>query len=198
MLDLIIKYYARVTNMALTNLANGKRFQFRKMLTNHSLLQATKSHYEKYSRSPEAMKLIDDYTKAMNNMYRHAQAEYNLILNKLNATSDPVLKQKLLNQVADNGFHGFTARNGARWNIETYSNMYSRHVNNELVRLQVIEQAKAKGYTKIKISTHGTICELCKPYEGKTLTLAELEAAKARGLFHPNCLHFVLFAVGGE
>jgi len=183
--------------MALTNLANGKRFQFRKMLTNHSLLQATKSHYEKYSRSPEAMKLIDDYTKAMNNMYRHAQAEYNLILNKLNATDDPVLRQKLLNQVADNGFHGFTARNGARWNIETYSNMYSRHVNNELVRLQVIEQAKSKGYDKIKISNHGTICELCKPFEGKILTLAELEAAKARGLFHPNCLHFVLFAVGG-
>jgi hypothetical protein len=197
MIDLIIKYYAKITDMALSNLAKEKTFQWRKHLTNHSLMQATESHYWKYSKSEEATKLITDYKKAMNDMYKNANVEYNNALKMLKATDDPALKQKILNNIADNGFHGFTAKNGARWNIETYSNMYSRHVNNEMVRLSVIEEAKRQGKNVVKVSSHGTICELCKPFEGKILTLAELEAAKARGLFHPNCLHFLLLVVGG-
>jgi len=193
----VIKYYEKVSTMALTNLKNEKTFQFRKMLTNHSLLKVVESHYEKITKSDEAKKQIKAYMKAMNDMTAIAKKDYNKVLSQIKSTTDPALKQKLLSDYASKGISGFVAKNGAVWSIETYSNMYSRHVNNELVRLQVIEQAKSKGYDKIKISNHGTICELCKPFEGKILTLAELEAAKARGLFHPNCLHFVLFAVGG-
>jgi len=94
-----------------------------------------------------------------------------------------------LNDYANNGCHGFTAKNGARWNIETYSNMYSTHVNNELYRLSVIENTKGD---KVLISTHGTECELCIPWEGKLLTLKQLDTARSEGLFHPRCLHFVI------
>lgn len=197
MLDLIIKYYERITNMALTKLKEEKNFQFRKHLTNHSLLKAVESHYDSISKSEEARKLVKEYTTAMNNMYIEAKKEYSLILKKLKATDDPVLKQKILKDVANNGITGFIAKNEARWNIETYSNMFSRHVNNELIRMSVIEQIKAQGKNKVKISVHGTVCELCKPYEGKILTFEELEAARVNGLFHPNCLHFILYVVGG-
>lgn len=197
MLELINKYYKRVSEMALKNLKDEKKFQFRKHLTNHSLLKAVESHYESISKSEEAVKLIKEYTTSMNNMYIEARKEYNLVLEKIKSTNDILLKQKFLTDYAKNGCTGFIAENGARWNIETYSNMFSRHVNNELVRMDIIEQIKAQGRKTVKISEHGTACELCKPYEGKILTFKELEEAKIKGLFHPNCLHFILFVVGG-
>jgi hypothetical protein len=48
------------------------------------------------------------------------------------------------------------------------------------------------GKLMVQISTHNTICDICKPYEGKTMTLEELEYAKAGGFFHPNCKHYIL------
>lgn len=181
--------------MALSNLAKEKTFQFRKHLINHSLMKSVESHYERYSKSDEAKKIISDYNKAMNNMYIHAKIEYNTILNRVKATKDPVLKQKILNDYANKGITGFIAKNGARWTLESYSNMYSRHANNQLVRQQVLDQVEEQKRKYVKISVHGTICHICKPYEGKVLTLKELDIARANGLFHPNCLHLVLHVI---
>lgn len=189
MLQNIIKYYAKVSDMAMVNLSQEKKFQFRKMLTNRSLMEATKDHFEKIHRSESANKLINDYVQSMNNMHKIAQKEYNEVLAKIKATNDPMLKQKLLNDYADNGVKGFRAKNGAMWNIETYSNMYTTQVNNELIRMAVIENSKSG---KVLISTHGTVCDLCIPFEGKVLTLAQLDRARSEGLFHVRCLHFVI------
>jgi hypothetical protein len=189
MLNNIIKYYAKVSDMALTNLAQGKQFQFRKMLTNHTLMQATKDYFEKIHRSDKANELINNYVQSMNNMHKIAQKEYNQVLAKIKATNDQILKQKLLNDYAMDGIHGFKAKNGAMWNIETYSNMYTTQVNNELLRLSVIENSKSG---KVLISTHGTECDLCTPFEGKVLTLKELDRARSEGLFHVRCMHYVI------
>ena len=178
--------------MALVNLKNEKTFQFRKHLTNHSLLKSVESHYDKITKSAEARKLVKKYMTAMNKMYIVAKEEYKQKLNLLKATKDPVLKQKILSDYANKGITGFISKNGSKWNIETYSNMYSRHINNELLRLKIIEQVKEKGNDTVRISDHGTVCDLCKPYEGKILTLEELEIARSKGLFHPNCLHIIL------
>lgn len=190
MLNNIIKYYENVTDDALKNLAKEKPFQFRKRLTNHSLLKAVESHYEKITNSDEAKKIIKDYNKSMNSMYKLAKQDYNKTLKMLQATDDPELKQKILNDYANKGIHGFTAKNGARWNIETYSNMYTTHVNNELVRLRVLEDAD--NGNNFKVSSHNCICDLCKPYENKVLSRRELEMARENGLFHIRCKHFII------
>jgi hypothetical protein len=129
--------------------------------------------------------LIAKYTKDMQNMHILATKEYNLTLAKIKATNDPILKQKLLNDYANNGITGFTAKNGARWNIETYSNMYTTHVNNELVRMRVREEAKSNLF---QVSDHGTKCSLCIPYEGRILSGEELDNST---LFHPRCKHYI-------
>jgi hypothetical protein len=190
MLGNIIKYYSKVSDMAMVSLKNEKRMQFRKLLTNRSLMEATKDSFEKIHRSKDADKLVSDYMKAMNGMAKKAQKEHNMILQLLKSTKDPALKQKILDNYANAGVHGFTAKNGARWNVETYSNMYTTHVNNELNRMRVIEQVKPGN--KVQVSDHGTICDLCIPWEGKTLTLKQLETARRQGLFHPRCMHFVM------
>ena len=185
----IISYYEKVSDMAIENLKAEKNFQFRKMLTNHSLLKVVESHYESITNSAEAKKLIKEYMESMNGMYIPARNEYNKTLQLLKATKDPMLKQQLIDAYCERGIHGFTAKNGARWNIETYSNMCTTHFNNELVRLSVLETRKEGD--KFEVSSHAKACPLCIPFEGKKLTYEELQEAKAAGLFHVGCKHLV-------
>ena len=185
----IIKYYEKVTDMALTNLKNEKTFQFRKMMTNHSLLKVVESHYEGITKSPAAKAKIKEYMTAMNKMYVMAKSDYNKTLQQLKATKDPAVKQKILSDYADKGISGFMAKNGAIWSIETYSNMYTTHFNNELVRLSVLEKVKPGG--KVLVSETSKPCPQCIPWENKILTLEELDEAIAAGLFHVRCKHFV-------
>lgn len=185
----LINYYSNVSDMAIENLKKEKKFQFRKHLTNHSLLKVVESNYEKITRSPEARKMINDYMQSMNNMYIPARNEYNKTLALIKSTKDPMLKQRLIDDYCDHGIHGFTARNGSRWNIETYSNMCTTHFNNELVRLSVLETRKPGD--KFEVSSHSKACPLCIPYEGKILTYDELQKARVAGLFHVRCKHLV-------
>lgn len=185
MLQNTTKYYEKISDEALKNLTAGKKYQFRKMMKNPSLLAANEDYFLSIHKSTQARELIKRYQKDMQNMYKIAGKEYNLVLAKIKATKDHILIQKLLNDYADGGVIGFTAKNGARWNIETYSRMYTVHVNNQLYRMSVREQAKSNLF---KVSTHGTICDLCIPYEGRILTGEELDNST---LFHPNCKHFI-------
>jgi hypothetical protein len=193
MIKNLIKYYTKITDLALTNLADLKTFQFRKMLMNNSQIRVAESTFEKHTRSNEARNIIKEYNKKMSQMYVYAKEDYNKTLKKVKAAKEAkndVLLQKLLNDYANKGITGFVAKNGAKWNIETYSNMLTVHTNNTLVRLAETEKIKAKGKNLVRISDHDTICELCIPYEGKILTFAELEEAKKKGLYHPNCKHY--------
>jgi protein subunit release factor A len=185
----LIKYYQKVTNMALTNLKNEKTFQFKKMLTNHSLLKFVESHYEKITNSKEAKKQIKEFMAAMNNMTKIAKDDYNKVLKQVKATDDPILKQKLLSDYAEKGISGFVAKNGAVWSIDTYSNMYATHFNNELVRLSVIENVDDND--ELLISSHNCKCEKCKPWENKVIKKKDIDKAKNEGLFHVRCKHFV-------
>lgn len=190
MIKNIIKYYSKVTDLALTNLANLKTFQFRKMLTNNSQIKVAESTFEKHTKSKEAKKIIREYNLKMSQMYLYAKNDYNKTLKKIKATKDEGLKQKILNDYANRGIVGFVTKNGKKWNIETYSNMLTVHTNNTLVRLKETEKIKAKGKNLVRISDHNTECELCIPYEGKVLTFMELNEAIDNGLYHPNCKHY--------
>jgi hypothetical protein len=187
-----INYYTKISDEALKSLSENKKY---KLTVNEKLLNDNISNFLKIDDSTVSKELINKYRKDMIKTINIANIEYNKVFNKINATDDEKLQQKILNDYADTGIIGFKAKNGARWNIETYSNMYTRHVNNECVRNSVLEQSKKQGKEKVKISTHGTKCDLCKPWEGKILTFEELETAKSAGLFHPNCFHIVLFVV---
>lgn len=187
-LNNVIKYYERISNMALTNLKNEKNFQFRKHLTNRSLLESVNSHYEKFSRSDQGFKMIKEYNTKMQSMYKIAQKDYSTYLKQLKNAKNINEKQAILNKFADNGIHGFTAKNGAKWNIETYSNMLTTHFNNQMVRLSVLENTPDDSI--YEISEHASSCPVCLPFQGKRTDKKGLEAYKANGLFHVRCKHY--------
>jgi len=197
----IIKYYEKITDDALKNLAQGKKFQFRARLTNRNLIMQSEDYLiQQYKKAGGTdISLIRDdlekYKKAMLEMHKVAGNDYNKVLNNLKTAKD---KQKLLDDYANRGIHGFTAKNGAHWNIETYSNMYFTHLSNQMVRQGQIDYLMLKNVDRVLISSHNGSCELCKPYEGRILTWEELEEAKLNGLFHVRCRHFILEVTESE
>lgn len=196
----IIGYYSKITDLALKNLKDEKQFRFKSKLNSPvMLIQAEDELIKKFKQASggkplteEAKNLINGYKEAVKGINKMASKDYDDTLRKLKTTQSIEDKQKILNGVADRGFKGFKSKNGAIWNIETYTNMHYTHMNNQMIRLGALDRIQSD---KIMISDHGTICELCKRYEGKIMTRLELDNAKMQGLFHPNCRHIILEVV---
>lgn len=92
--------------------------------------------------------------------------------------------------------------NGAKVNVASYAEMVIRTSGQRA--LMIAEGAKNQewGITTIKITQHGSTCELCSPWQGRVLIddvysggkpsdgpYPLLSTAMAEGLFHPNCRH---------
>lgn len=172
----LINYYSKIVNLALENKVKGKSFPFRAKLNNDVFLKQVEDHLRKvYKKSGgEGLPDLDKFMSDIKGMYKIANKHY---------------KNSSAEELAKNGIRGYEGKNN--WNLETYTNMYFTHMNNEMVRLGRLDYIRRNGL-KIKISKHNTICDLCKPWEGKVLNENELETARESGLFHPNCRHFII------
>lgn len=193
----IISYYKKITDLALKNAAEGKQFRFKSKLNNRVFLDQAEDHlirqFKKASGggplSKEAKKMISDYKDSIKNMNVLASKNYNDVLAKLKKAGSDDEKLKILHDLAGRGFAGHKTKDGKIYNIETYTNMYYTHMCNEMVRQGVMSRITNNKY---KISEGHTKCDICILYEGKILTLEQLEAAKSAGLFHPHCVHFII------
>ena len=94
------------------------------------------------------------------------------------------------------GVVGFVDRSGRQWNISSYVDMLTRTATTEIYNTAKTREFISCGEDLIIITSHGTKCKLCRPWEGKVLSLTgetkgytSLEEAKNGGLFHPNCRH---------
>ena len=94
------------------------------------------------------------------------------------------------------GLVAFVDRSGREWNMGTYVKMLARttvmKIHNEAVKNEFI----AHGEDLVIISYHLPTCEMCKPWNGKIVSLTgatkdypTMTEAEADGLFHPNCRH---------
>ena len=94
------------------------------------------------------------------------------------------------------GLVAFVDRSGREWNMSTYVEMLARttvmKIHNEAVKNEFI----AHGEDLVVISYHLPTCEMCKPWNGKIVSLTgatkdypTMAEAEADGLFHPNCRH---------
>lgn len=122
-------------------------------------------------------------------------------------TTKQALKQAL-NAFADRGISGFTDRAGRRWGMAEYSEMAVRTGMMRAAIAGYSADALEHGETLVIVSDHADECPLCRPWERKVLAIAPeglrhpecqgtLDAARAAGLFHPNCLHSITVYVPG-
>ena len=106
------------------------------------------------------------------------------------------LNHRLLDELEAKGVTGFVDKAGREWNLSVYTEMLARTTMMNAHREANINELRLRGYDLVKISSHGTVCKLCIPWEGAILSISgdsnkypSLADAEAAGLFHPNCLH---------
>lgn len=91
------------------------------------------------------------------------------------------------------GITGFTASNGAKWRLSTYSQMVARTTTREAVTRGVTNRMMQNGDDLVEISDHGESDETCDQYAGNTYSLsgntAGYDVLEDEPPFHPNCVH---------
>ncbi len=120
--------------------------------------------------------------------------------------------QRVLNNLLADGVRGFTDARGRRWSLDTYVEMAVRSTTGQAAVAGHAAQLQAEGINLVVVSDSPRECPLCRPWEGKVLSLTgqvgtvivqsitdgqartvtvtgTLAQAKAAGLQHPNCTH---------
>lgn len=155
-------------------------------------------------------------------MARNAMDAYHRIITQ---ASVPVVEgtatrrkaaERALARFADAGITGFVDKAGRRWEIASYVEMAVRtHVANAMIDAHA-QRLQDAGMNLVMVSQAPYECPLCKPWEGKILTLSDrsgehqvkaksaatgrqvtvqvagsLSEARLKGLLHPNCRHTV-------
>lgn len=102
---------------------------------------------------------------------------------------------------ARKGVTGFVDKRGRNWVLESYTEMAVRTAAAKATTQSYAEGLMRAGYDLVIISNAPQECKVCRPWEGKVLSLsgaprvdgvkteATLAIAEADGLFHPNCRH---------
>ena len=114
--------------------------------------------------------------------------------------------QKALDAFADAGVTGFIDRAGRNWDARSYVEMAMRSASHRASVQGHLDQLQAHGHDLVMVSDHAQECELCRPFEGKVLSISGLpridgvrvycsvSEAYSRGYGHPGCRHrFVYF-----
>lgn len=123
--------------------------------------------------------------------------------------------QTALNRLAGRGVTGFRDRSGRAWGMESYVEMAVRTGTGKAAVQGHVDQLQANGLDLVVVSDAPRECPLCRPWEGKILTLGRgvagvidapsaaggdpvrvrvagsLDDARRAGFQHPNCRHSV-------
>lgn len=109
--------------------------------------------------------------------------------------------QRALDEFADRGVTGFTDRAGRNWEMRSYAEMALRSASHRASTQGHLDQLQAQGHDLVIVSDHSQECELCRPFEGKVLSisgapridgvqvLCTVAEAYHRGYGHPGCRH---------
>ncbi|PXY20328.1 minor capsid protein [Prauserella coralliicola] len=102
------------------------------------------------------------------------------------------------------GYDRFEDDQGRRWHLDSYARMAGRTVAGQAMVQGQLDQMLVEGRDLVVISDSPRECPMCRPWEGKVLSIsgvsvgqehgghrvaAPLAAARAAGLWHPNCTH---------
>lgn len=104
--------------------------------------------------------------------------------------------QRVLDTFANRGVTGFIDKAGRSWNLASYSEMAMRSATGQAAVQGTLDGYVAAGRDLVMISDSPEECELCRPWEGRVLSIAgktpdhaTVADAEAAGLFHPGCTH---------
>lgn len=121
--------------------------------------------------------------------------------------------QRSLDDFARRGVTGFVDNRGRSWDLASYSEMSIRTATGQAAVQGHLDRVQQSGRDLVQVSDAPQECELCRPWEGKVLSISggtsgtvevdsavddgtvsvtvagSVTAARTSGLFHPNCRH---------
>ena len=114
------------------------------------------------------------------------------------------IAQEALNKFSNSGITSFIDKSNRRWEMSSYVEMATRTATGRASIQGHIDRQLERGKDLVIVSDHVGECELCRPFEGKILSLSgntlgymTLEDARSQGLFHPNCRHTITGYIEG-
>ena len=146
--------------------------------------------------------LIDDASskilRNVNDAYRDVMAEAATGL--LSGVDTRVTaSQKMMDKLAAKGITSFTDKAGRKWSMSTYTEMAMRTASAHAAIEGHIQTQQSLGMDLMKVSSIGTTCPICARWQGVVLSISgktpgylTVDAARADGLFHPNCKHTLI------
>lgn len=121
--------------------------------------------------------------------------------------------QQALDAFARRGVTGFVDNAGRSWDLASYTEMATRTATGQAAVQGHVDQLGQAGHNLVIVSEHTQECPLCRPWEGKVLSISgggvgtvsgvnvrgagtitthvdgTLDEARGAGLFHPSCRH---------
>ncbi|MEV5509041.1 phage minor capsid protein [Streptomyces orinoci] len=168
-----------------------------------------------------AHETIDRVTATHRGILRGVEDGYRQVVSEVAAT--PLLgvgtrraaSQAAMARFADRGLRTFVDRSGRAWSMTSYAEMAVRTAVGRAAVEAHGDRLRAAGVSLVIVSNAPHECPLCKPFEGKVLTLdgpdgahtveaehavedgrtvrvhvaGSLDEARRHGLQHPNCRH---------
>lgn len=108
------------------------------------------------------------------------------------------VRQNIKGLLQEQGLSALTDKRGRKWKLDTYAEMLYRTKVVEARNMGFSNRLVDNGYDLVQVSDHLGECELCRPWEGKILSVTgstsgypTLAKATNAGLFHPNCRHAI-------
>lgn len=167
-----------------------------------------------------ATALVDDVGQRHSNVLRHVVDVYQAVIQRATAVSVAggmtrrEASQWAYQRFVDQGVTSFVDSAGRRWRLSSYVEMGVRTVTQRAAVQGQTDRLQSAGLDLVIISDSPRECPLCRPWEGKVLSISgstprgqvEMESmvgpgmvtvdiagslteARAAGLFHPNCTH---------
>lgn len=126
----------------------------------------------------------------------------------LGTTTRREAAQRALDTFAARGVTGFVDRAGRGWDLASYVEMAVRTSTGNAAVTAHTDRLQSYGQDLVLVSDSPQECKVCRPWEGKVLSLSgttvgtisgsrgvrvagTLAGAKSAGLFHPGCRHSV-------
>lgn len=82
---------------------------------------------------------------------------------------------------------GLVDRAGRRWSLSGYTEVAARATAARVELDRQLTMLRRNGVTHVRVTAALGECEKCMPWDGRTLTLAQLDGAIRAGLKHINC-----------
>lgn len=81
-------------------------------------------------------------------------------------------KQKLINNLIDNGIGAIKDKSGRVWQLDTYAQVVIRSTTAETQNTATIIQLKQNEFDLVKMSYHNSTCKICVVYENRVFSIS--------------------------